>query len=216
MPNQVPTTHEFMLPPPRRRWVTVEEVLDEDNISILTHDSHNSDGLVEDDDPAQELQDKLEHLHAESPLPDGRLREALTLSAASAALKSLQELLRPHRKNGIGYLNPHIDPFIRFCMENMVIMLNLYAGDHSLTKGLWTVSSLQAAVSRGKGRCFARQLRIFVRQFIADRTILPLNPYGYWNTSMLVDKDLKTDINLFLQELGEEITAEKLVEFLAQ
>ncbi|KAF8175615.1 hypothetical protein K438DRAFT_1608260, partial [Mycena galopus ATCC 62051] len=154
--------------------------------------------------------------HAESPLPDGRLGEAPNLAAASAALKSLQELLRPHRKNGIGYLDPHIDPFIRFRMENMAIMLNLYAGNLSLTKGLWAGSSLQAAVSRGKGRCFARQLRILVRQFIADRTILPLNLYGYWNTSMLIDEDLKTDINLFLQELGKDITAEKLVEFLAR
>ncbi|KAJ7128005.1 hypothetical protein C8R44DRAFT_873770 [Mycena epipterygia] len=52
------------------------------------------------------------------------------------------------------------------------------------------------------------------QKFIAECTVLPLNPYGYWNISMLVDEDLKTNINLHLQELGKEITADKLVEFL--
>jgi hypothetical protein len=31
---------------------------------------------------------------------------------------------------------------------------------------------------------------------------------------MLVDEDLKADINTYLQEVGKEITAEKLVEYL--
>ncbi|KAJ7460412.1 hypothetical protein B0H11DRAFT_1634522, partial [Mycena galericulata] len=33
---------------------------------------------------------------------------------------------------------------------------------------------------------------------------------------MLVDEELKSEINLYLQELGKEITAQKLVEFLAR
>ncbi|KAJ7107052.1 hypothetical protein C8R44DRAFT_637891, partial [Mycena epipterygia] len=155
-------------------------------------------------------------IHAESQLPDGKLREAPTVSAALVALKDLKELLCPHRKTGRGYVDPHIDPFVRVRMESMEILLNFYTGNLSKTKGFWAASSIQAAVSRGKGLYCARQLRVLVRKFIADRTILPLNPYGYWSTSMLVDEDLKTDINLFLQELGKEITAEKLVEYLAR
>jgi hypothetical protein len=99
-------------------------------------------------------------------------------------------------------------------MENMEIMVNFYTGKLSKTEGFWAASPLQAAVSRGEGTYFARQVRILVRNFIADRKILPLNPYGYWNTSMLVDEDLKADINLYLQELGKAITAEKLVQYL--
>ncbi|KAJ7460461.1 hypothetical protein B0H11DRAFT_1923861 [Mycena galericulata] len=68
---------------------------------------------------------------------------------------------------------------------------------------------------RGEGHTVRELLRM-VRQFIADRDILPLNPYGYWNTSILVNKELQTGINLYLQELGKEITAKKLVEFFAR
>ncbi|KAJ7135031.1 hypothetical protein C8R43DRAFT_894625 [Mycena crocata] len=152
----------------------------------------------------------------DGPLPDGKLREAPTVVDALAALVDLRELMRPHRNTGRGYRDPGIDPFVRIRMEAMKIMLNFYTADLSKTKGFWAASSLQAAVSQGKGRYCARQLRAMVRQFILDRDILPLNLYGYWNTSMLVDEELQTDINLHLQELGTEITAAKLVEFLAQ
>jgi hypothetical protein len=46
--------------------------------------------------------------------------------------------------------------------------------------------------------------------------VLPVNPYGDWNKSMLVDEDLVNDINLYLQELGGSIMAAKLVKFLAR
>ena len=39
---------------------------------------------------------------------------------------------------------------------------------------------------------------------------------GIWNESMLVDKDLANDINIYLQEIGKEISAQKLIEFLAR
>jgi hypothetical protein len=41
-------------------------------------------------------------------------------------------------------------------------------------------------------------------------------PFGDWNQSMLLDEDLASDINLYLQELGKEISACKLVDFLAR
>jgi len=46
--------------------------------------------------------------------------------------------------------------------------------------------------------------------------VLPVNPYGDWNESMLADEDLMNDINLHFQELRKEITAQKLVEYLAR
>ncbi|KAJ7150703.1 hypothetical protein C8R46DRAFT_847610, partial [Mycena filopes] len=142
--------------------------------------------------------------------------EAPSVAVALAALKDLRELLRPHRQTGRGYVDPNLDRFVRVRMESMEIMLNLYTADLSATKGIWAASSLQASVARGKGRYWSRQVRILVRQFMSDRTILPVNPYGYWNTSMLVDEDLKNDIELHLQELGSDITAEKLVQFLGR
>ncbi|KAJ7087942.1 hypothetical protein B0H15DRAFT_922898 [Mycena belliarum] len=54
------------------------------------------------------------------------------------------------------------------------------------------------------------------RQFIHDRTLLPINPFGSWNESLLADEDLKGEINLYLQEIGDGITTEKLRAFLAR
>lgn len=45
--------------------------------------------------------------------------------------------------------------------------------------------------------------------------MLPINPYGNWNESMLFDEDLVSDINMHLQELGKDITARKVAQFLA-
>jgi hypothetical protein len=59
------------------------------------------------------------------------------------------------------------------------------------------------------------QLTKLTQQFIEDQTVLPVNPYGGWNESMLADEDLVSDINLYLQELRNNITAWKIVEFLA-
>ncbi|KAJ6521374.1 hypothetical protein DFH09DRAFT_1097822 [Mycena vulgaris] len=198
--------HKFSLLPPRRKRASVEEVLDEDVISMMTRHSNASDTSIDNEDLEAELRAEMEHesrehqappgtspppnivpqIHAESSLPDGKLREAPTVEAALAALKDLCELLRPHRKTGRGYKLSAIDPFICIRMENMEIMLNLYTRDLSNTKGFWAAF------------------------------VLPINPYGYWNTSMLVDEPLQADINLYLQELGKDITAEKLVEYLGR
>ncbi|PBK94278.1 hypothetical protein ARMGADRAFT_1045736 [Armillaria gallica] len=58
-------------------------------------------------------------------------------------------------------------------------------------------------------------LRVLVCQYIIDHVVLVANPYGDWNESLLVNEDLTQDINLHLQELGKDITAEKVVNLLA-
>ncbi|PBK93484.1 hypothetical protein ARMGADRAFT_1045964 [Armillaria gallica] len=84
-----------------------------------------------------------------------------------------------------------------------------------MTYEKWAVSSLQATVTLLCGTYCAQILRKLVHNYISDRTLLPLNPYGNWNQTMLVNKDLAQDINLYLQELGKDITAVKVVLFLA-
>ena len=68
-------------------------------------------------------------IHAESPLPDGKLQEAPKVADALAALKDLWELLRPHRKMGRGFIDPNFNRFVRVRMESMEIMLNFYTRD---------------------------------------------------------------------------------------
>ncbi|GLB37418.1 hypothetical protein LshimejAT787_0404690 [Lyophyllum shimeji] len=146
----------------------------------------------------------------------GKLREAPTLLMALQALKDIRNELQPPRKTGAGCHDPGLDVFVRTRMEGMRTMLNFYTNPESATFGKWAASSYQASISLGKGRYCARQLRKLGRQFIDDRTVLPVNPYGDWNESMLADEDLMYDISLHLQELRKEITAEKLVEYLAR
>jgi hypothetical protein len=50
--------------------------------------------------------------------------------------------------------------------------------------------------------------------FINNKEILPINPYGDWKESLLVDKNVVNEINIYLLSLGNEITAKKLMEFL--
>jgi len=97
----------------------------------------------------------------------------------------------------------------------MVSLLSFYTTLHSYTYREWGASALQVSVSMGRGCHCSRELARLVQQFIEDRTFLPTNPYGDWNQSMLVDQDLANDINLYLQEIGKDITVMKLVHFLA-
>jgi hypothetical protein len=156
-----------------------------------------------------------DRVHQDETIRDGKLREAPSQQKAIDALKDLREKLKPARATGRGYKDPGIDPFVRIRMDGMQTMLNFYTNPKSTTYDKWGASACQAAISMGRGRYCSRQLAKLSKQFIMDRAVLPVNPYGDWNESMLVDEDLVSDINLYLQELGKDITAQKVVEFLA-
>ncbi|THU79077.1 hypothetical protein K435DRAFT_698705, partial [Dendrothele bispora CBS 962.96] len=113
-----------------------------------------------------------------------------------------------------GYKHPQIDFFTREKLEGMRTFLKLYTDPLLKTYGQWHALSIQAAVSLDRGTYCARQLQILARQYILDRTLLPHNPYGRWSSCLLTDEYLANEINLYLQELGDNITAEKLVLFL--
>ncbi|KAF9470849.1 hypothetical protein BDN70DRAFT_998814 [Pholiota conissans] len=151
----------------------------------------------------------------------GKLREAPTQIQASSALADINHLLFPKRRNHLGeecagHTDPGFNSFKRSRIEGMRALLNLYTNCKSETYNRWGRSSCTAAISFNRGCYCAHQFRFLTRQFIRDRTLLPINPYGTWNHSMLVDEDLVNDVNLYLQELGDGITAKKLVDFLAR
>ncbi|THU83314.1 hypothetical protein K435DRAFT_871413, partial [Dendrothele bispora CBS 962.96] len=142
----------------------------------------------------------------DGPLPDGRLREAPTVEKATEALQHLLQVMRGEsRGKGGGFKDPKFDHFRRHRLEGMRALLSLYTEPRSSTYGKWQASSLNAAISLHHGVYCARVLRTLVRQFIEDHTILPINSYGNWNETLLVDENLVNDINLFLQEIGGEI-----------
>jgi hypothetical protein len=49
---------------------------------------------------------------------------------------------------------------------------------------------------------------------LADQSILPINPYGDWNKSLLVNEDLVNEISIYLLSLKNDITTNKLMDFL--
>ncbi|KAF7319999.1 hypothetical protein MKEN_00783800 [Mycena kentingensis (nom. inval.)] len=71
-----------------------------------------------------------------------------------------------------------------------------------------------AAIGLGRGKHCARLLASLCRGYIEDRSLLPYNPFGEWNRSMMSDEDIANDVRLYLQSLGKEISALKLMEFL--
>ncbi|KAF8800301.1 hypothetical protein BYT27DRAFT_7262950, partial [Phlegmacium glaucopus] len=115
----------------------------------------------------------------------GKEREAPLQPVAMQALEDLKQLLNPARKTGHGYLDPGLDCFVRSRLEGMRMMLNFYTHKQSLTYDAWAASSIQASLGLGKGLHCACRIRRLTRQFIKDHTVLPINPYGDWNESML-------------------------------
>ncbi|KAJ7633972.1 hypothetical protein B0H17DRAFT_1149833 [Mycena rosella] len=147
----------------------------------------------------------------------GRLREAPTIAAATAAVKDLAAALRGESRGASkGYKDPKHDPFVRHRLEGMCTFLNLYIDMRSKTYGHWGASALQASIGLGRGRHCMRTLCKLACQYIHDRSLLLVNPYGDWKESLLADEDIATDINLYLQEIGNDITAEKVSKYLAR
>src|SRR5882762_6708399 len=93
----------------------------------------------------------------------------------------------------------------------MQTMLNLYVTKQSCTYDSWAASSCQAAVSLSRGSYCAWQLQKLTRQYIKDRTTLPLNPYGDWNETMLINEDLTNEISIYLLSISNEISSESFV-----
>ncbi|KAJ6524969.1 hypothetical protein B0H19DRAFT_1276328 [Mycena capillaripes] len=121
---------------------------------------------------------------------DGRIREAPAIEAALDALKDIGTVLHPRRKKGPGYVDPHLDPFTKSRIEGIQSLLALYTHTGSSTYGQWKKASTNAAITLRCGTYCARVLRRLARAYITDRDILPENPYGNWNETLLVSEDL--------------------------
>jgi len=212
---------------------TVEDVND-DNSSELVHSSfsgsqqgngHDRFHHVEeaedrsDSEPAGQSPQSVSRASTSEPMcaQAGKLREAPTIELAALALADLKKMLRGNsRGKGGGYKDPDINPFVQHKLEAMHTFLYSYTNPNSLTYGHWAAASMQTAIGVGRGTFCSRTLRALTRQYINDREVLPINPYGDWNESMLADESLALEIGIYLQELKDDITAKKLVEYLAR
>ena len=145
----------------------------------------------------------------------GHVRMAPTQANARKAIKALKKILYPNQGlPGRGYKDSHIDLWRRARLEGMMSMLNMFTNVQTLTYDQWGASANQAAIGMGRGEYCAHRLCKLNRAFIDNKEVLPINPYGDWNESLLVDENIVNEINIYLLSLGNEITAKKLMEFL--
>jgi hypothetical protein len=93
-------------------------------------------------------------------------------------------------------------------------MFHMFMNQQSHTYNKWGASACQRAIGMGQGNHCARQLCALNHGFLADWTVLPLNPYEDWNESLLVNEDLVNKISIYLLSLGNDITTKKLMDFL--
>jgi hypothetical protein len=149
--------------------------------------------------------------HSDSP---GYARLIPNQPKALKALKGLKKILHPIRETGRGHKDPEFDLWCHARLEGMMSMLSMFTNIQSRTYNQWGASACQAAIGMGRGRHCARRLCELNRAFLADKEILPLNPFGDWNESLLVDEYIVNEINVYLLSLGNEITARKLMDFL--
>ncbi|KAJ7808307.1 hypothetical protein B0H14DRAFT_3482442 [Mycena olivaceomarginata] len=140
------------------------------------------------------------------------------ITTAKYVLMDIQLFLQgPSRGANHGsYIPPHLSPWVRIRMEGIHSHLSQYTNQNSVTYRKWSLSVRQAAIAIGRNKHCVQALTSLSRVYIADRKVLPINPYGHWTKSMLADEDLVTDIRNHLQELSKFITAEKLVQYLTR
>ena len=94
------------------------------------------------------------------------------------AMEDLKKILHPKHDTRRGYKDPKIDLWRRARVEGMLSMFYMFTNWESHTYNHWGASACQAAIGMGRGKHCARRLCELNRGFLADRSILPVNPYG--------------------------------------
>jgi hypothetical protein len=126
---------------------------------------------------------------------EGVHHQAPNLGEAKAALDCVQRFLRGELRGtdlfglrGVGYKDPDVSAFTRNRLIGIQTMLNFYVtpGLEGGTYARWGASVQLAAHGLGRGKYCARILAALAREFIINREVLNVNPYGEWNESMLM------------------------------
>lgn len=146
-----------------------------------------------DDDSLEELTDHLLNTLTLKDFP--RLRRARVKLAAKAKDKLLDVFFRSRITAMVGTLNLYLDAELSFT---------------------WRQASVLAAKVAGRGLNHARNLRIWIRQFLHSGK-LPLHHYGTFHLSILQDEDFSNELQLHLTEIAAKgyIRAQDIVDYIA-
>lgn len=89
-----------------------------------------------------------------------------------------------------------------------------YYKSQSMQKS-WLEASELAAVGAGRGPYLARQLRTWVVQYVASKTLTLILPVQF-KRSMVNDEDIKNEIKIYLQAQGKWIKVAHIIQFFQQ
>jgi len=184
---------------------------EEDDIPMVTQ----VDGPEREEDNLGDIPEAVQH-NVETVLEWTPSRPPPTLppnpDLVDLRISNLDQILRPKRKAGDGYMDPGFNYTLRTRLELMANFLRIYRlnGYHG-----WIAASKQAASIAGKNpEWMARRLREWTHNFVHDPTNLPKHEYGKFNSSILEDEDLAQEICLHLQSKGKYVCAMDVVRFL--
>src|SRR6266700_5317057 len=145
--------------------------------------------------------------------PD-RMCRAPDLEQAAGAIPAILGVMRTRRGTGHGWKDTQLDLITFTRLNHMLSLFRLYTEDPDF-RGHWKRASALVARSGGKGMRYARSVRAWCRDFLADGETIPRNTYSTWPTSVLhTDEDLKMDITVHLQRVGQFFSAQDLLECL--
>ncbi|KAL1739024.1 hypothetical protein HDZ31DRAFT_26193, partial [Schizophyllum fasciatum] len=145
----------------------------------------------------------------------GVLRAAPHVTAAADAARDLAIYMRGEsRGQSGGFKDPGFDAYTQRKLDALRDFLHVYSHPLSITVGRWAASAHQTAIAKGHGEYYAETILRLARAYIENWDMLPINPFGKWNESIMADEDLSGEVKLYLQELGNDITAQKLADYL--
>ena len=211
--DPVPDVHmEPIVEPGASRMPYLVEVDEEDE----EDDDECGNGEIGGNEPVEEEEEEEDEEEEEEKKP--QFVPPPTLESAQSALTDIKNILRPPRKTGNGYKDPDLSDHLRGRLEGMRMFLWKYCDAESGSQGghgsKWTAASLDTAHSLERGPYYARKLREWTHEFIADRNEVPESQYGSWSKSIIDDEDISQEINLHLQGLGRYIKGMDIVHFL--
>jgi hypothetical protein len=156
------------------------------------------------------LREMKEAKHRQETIPETPTDNLLN----GLSYKDFPALCRARAQLNIESRNKKIDVFFRARITAMAGTLNLYL-DPMLSYS-WRECSLLASKTAGHGVYHARNIRIWIRQYLAAQK-LPLHRYGKFHSSILEDEDLAQDIQLHLTEIAKKgyIRAQDVVDYVA-
>ena len=209
--------------------VMIPEIAEVDPFaSLYRMDSDTEDADMDDESDAgaeaQEEPEGLEKSRLRGQHGNGYHRQAPTVTAAQLALKDLTGFLHPPRqklsipKTGDALCKTSLDPDTVARLEDIRSLLWRYCDFDSNGKpknpsaGLWINASLDVADYQLKGPYRARTLRASARAYVQMRK-LPTRDLSNPRESRIDDEVLSSEIQLYLQSIGNYARAQDIVDF---